>query len=323
MTTTDLGKWMITNGGNYNPEAVYEQLTMVMYDNSTYITLKTVTGVTPSNDGINYILMAQGFNATALSAVTAVDTSGLLGSAGETISAQSLIDYLADAVSTKLLKKSDIATTLSSSDITVPASSLLKTTDDKIGDTSNLPVSTNNVVEAITQLNSNLATAIYSTDLMSAYDNPTFVRWDENTANTPYKAGLTMNQVGFAFCHGRYSGWQTIVAFSEGSKETFFHYCISGVPSNWLTIFSISKNTLADALHTGNNAGIYKVDSSTLNNPSITYGMEIILKDTSSQWIFTIIIPTNLSAIYFDFYNGYGGSPGWTGWRKCDLVGVS
>ena len=175
----------------------------------------------------------------------------------------------------------------------------------------------------IKQLNSNLATAIYSTDLMSAYDNPTFVRWDENTANTPYKAGLTMNQVGFAFCHGRYSGWQTIVAFSEGSKETFFHYCISGVPSNWLTIFSISKNTLADALHTGNNAGIYKVDSSTLNNPSITYGMEIILKDASSQWIFTIIIPTNLSAIYFDFYNGYGGSPGWTGWRKCDLVGVS
>lgn len=175
----------------------------------------------------------------------------------------------------------------------------------------------------IEQLNSNLATAIYSTDLMSAYDNPTFVRWDENTANTPYKAGLTMNQVGFAFCHGRYSGWQTIVAFSEGSKETFFHYCISGVPSNWLTIFSISKNTLADALHTGNNSGIYKVDSSTLNNPSITYGMEIILKDASSQWIFTIIIPTNLSAIYFDFYNGYGGSPGWTGWRKCDLVRVS
>lgn len=175
----------------------------------------------------------------------------------------------------------------------------------------------------IEQLNSNLATAIYSTDLMSAYDNPTFVRWDENTANTPYKAGLTMNQVGFAFCHGRYSGWQTIVAFSEGSKETFFHYCISGVPSNWLTIFSISENTLADALHTGNNAGIYKVDSSTLNNPSITYGMEIILKDASSQWIFTIIIPTNLSAIYFDFYNSYGGSPGWTGWRKCDLVGVS
>lgn len=175
----------------------------------------------------------------------------------------------------------------------------------------------------ITQLYSNLATAIYSSDLMAAYDRPTFVRWDENTANTPYKAGLTMNQVGFAFCHGRYSGWQTIVAFSEGSQETFFHYCISGVPSNWLTIFSISENTLADALHTGNNAGIYKVDSSTLNNPSITYGTEIILKNASSQWIFAIIIPTNLSAVYFDFYNGYGDSSGWIGWRKIDLIRAS
>lgn len=178
-------------------------------------------------------------------------------------------------------------------------------------------------MNSITQLNSNLATAIYSSDLMAAYDRPTFVRWDENTANTPYKAGLTMNQVGFAFCHGRYSGWQTIVAFSEGSKETFFHYCISGVPSNWLTIFSISENTLADALHTGNNAGIYKVDSSTLNNPSTTYGTEIILKDASSQWIFAIIIPTNLSAVYFDFYNGYGDSSGWIEWRKIDLIRAS
>ena len=179
------------------------------------------------------------------------------------------------------------------------------------------------ILQKFTQLYSNLATAIYSSDLMAAYDRPTFVRWDENTANTPYKAGLTMNQVGFAFCHGRYSGWQTIIAFSEGSKETFFHYCISGVPSNWLTIFSIGENTLADALHIGNNAGIYKVSSSTLNNPSITYGTEIILKDASSQWIFAIIIPTNLSAVYFDFYNGYGDSAGWAGWRKVDLIRVS
>lgn len=156
MATTDLGKWMITNGGNYNPESTYEQLTMVMYDNSTYITLKTVTGVTPSNDGVNYILMAQGFDATALSAVTATDTSGLLGDSGETVSAQSLVDCLADAVATKLLKKTDIATVQSGSTTTVPASALLKATDDKIGDTSSLPGDAGNVVSAINQLNSEL-----------------------------------------------------------------------------------------------------------------------------------------------------------------------
>lgn len=156
MATTDLGKWMITNGGNYDPEATYEQLTMVMYDNSTYITLKTVTGVTPSNDGVNYILMAQGFDATALSAVTATDTSGLLGDSGETVSAQNLVDYLADAVATKLLKKTDIATVQSDSTTTVPASALLKSTDDKIGDTSDLPGDAENVVSALVSLNSDL-----------------------------------------------------------------------------------------------------------------------------------------------------------------------
>ena len=158
MATTDLGKWMITNGGNYNPETTYEQLTMVMYDNSTYITLKTVTGITPSNDGINYILMAQGFSATALSSVTATDSSGLLGDVGNSVSAQSLVDYLADAVATKLLKKTDISTVQTDSNTTVPASSLLKATDDKIGDVTGLPEGVSNLAEAYAQLNSDIET---------------------------------------------------------------------------------------------------------------------------------------------------------------------
>lgn len=62
MATTDLGKWMITNGGDYDPDVTYEKLTMVMYDNSTYITLKIVTGVIPSDDKVNYALMARGYS---------------------------------------------------------------------------------------------------------------------------------------------------------------------------------------------------------------------------------------------------------------------
>ena len=100
-STTDLGKWMITNGGVYNPEAVYEQLTMVMYDNSTYITLKTVQGVTPTDDHVNYQLMAKG-------SVQAEDPSGVLGEVGGTVSAQDLIDWVVDQAATKLLKISDL-----------------------------------------------------------------------------------------------------------------------------------------------------------------------------------------------------------------------
>ena len=92
MGKTDLGKWMITNGGEYSADATYEQLTMVKYGNSTYITLKTVTGITPVDDKINYQLMAQGFDATALSAVQAEDTQGLCGEKGNIVTAQSLVD---------------------------------------------------------------------------------------------------------------------------------------------------------------------------------------------------------------------------------------
>lgn len=124
MATTDLGKWMITNGGDYDPDVTYEKLTMVMYDNSTYITLKTVTGVTPSNDQINYALMARGFNPGVLSSVTAVDTSGALGTAGETVSAQSLVDYLANAVMTKLVEKANISNVQVNDSSKVPSAAL-------------------------------------------------------------------------------------------------------------------------------------------------------------------------------------------------------
>lgn len=224
MATIDLGKWMITNGGNYNPESTYEQLTMVMYDNSTYITLKTVTGVTPSNDGVNYILMAQGFDATALSAVTATDTSGLLGDSGETVSAQSLVDYLADAVATKLLKKADISTIQSSSTNTVPASALLKATDDKIGDTSDLPGDAEDVVSAIVSLNSDLisripfATVIYDTSTVESATNyvnnpttlfgttrhtPYCILFTDNIGNSIFTGGITAIY-GYTYANDRY-----------------------------------------------------------------------------------------------------------------------
>lgn len=105
MGKTDLGKWMITNGGEYSADATYEQLTMVKYGNSTYITLKTVTGITPVDDKINFQLMAQGFDATALSAVQAEDTQGLCGEKGNIVTAQSLVDALADKVINTVMTK--------------------------------------------------------------------------------------------------------------------------------------------------------------------------------------------------------------------------
>lgn len=116
MAQTDLGKWMITNGGDYNPETTYEQLTIVLYNNSMFLTLKTVKGITPVNDNINYSLMAQGAAATLLSAINATDTYGALGEVGATVSSQALVDYLADSVMNKLIAKTQIANDLTTQD---------------------------------------------------------------------------------------------------------------------------------------------------------------------------------------------------------------
>lgn len=116
MAQTDLGKWMITNGGNYNSETTYEQLTIVLYNNSMFLTLKTVKGITPVNDNINYSLMAQGAATTLLSAINATDTYGVLGEVGAQVSSQALVDYLADSVMNKLIAKTQIVNDLTTQD---------------------------------------------------------------------------------------------------------------------------------------------------------------------------------------------------------------
>lgn len=149
-STTDLGKWMLTNGGEYNPETAYEQLTMVMYENSTYITLKTVQGITPTDDHINYQLMAKGFNPTALESVQAEDTSGVLGEVGGTVSAQDLINWVVDQAATKLLKISDLVS--------------VQTNDATKGVSAALAYA---MGQKLDQLNSNLEQKLlYTTDLL-------------------------------------------------------------------------------------------------------------------------------------------------------------
>lgn len=151
-STTDLGKWMITNGGVYNPEAVYEQLTMVMYDNSTYITLKTVQGVTPTDDHVNYQLMAKGFDPTALGSVQAEDNSGVLGEVGGTVSAQDLVDWVVDQAATKLLKISDLVS--------------VQTNDKTKGVSAALAYSMN---QSITQLNSDIDIVLEAENNVTSY----------------------------------------------------------------------------------------------------------------------------------------------------------
>ena len=55
----DAGKIVITPKGKYNSTTTYEWLDEVTYDGKAYIALKTVTGVTPSDDGVNWRLFLE------------------------------------------------------------------------------------------------------------------------------------------------------------------------------------------------------------------------------------------------------------------------
>lgn len=94
--------------GNYSESATYLAGDVVYYNGSTWSALKdNLKGVTPTN-GANWRYMARGFASEVLSAITAKDTSGLVGTAGASVGAQELMDAIADKVATKLLLKTDL-----------------------------------------------------------------------------------------------------------------------------------------------------------------------------------------------------------------------
>lgn len=96
----DLGKIAVTDGGNYSASTTYEKLTFVHYQGDAYMTLKTVNGVTPTDDGVNYKLFCKSAElATASKAgivmpdgtTTTVDSSGYLSAKKATQSTTGIV----------------------------------------------------------------------------------------------------------------------------------------------------------------------------------------------------------------------------------------
>lgn len=97
------GDWI--SGSNYT---IYN---LVYYAGSTYVAKTDITNSTidPVTDTGNWQLFAHGYIADTLSAINATDTSGLIGTAGETVSSQALMDKIADMVADKLILKTAIS----------------------------------------------------------------------------------------------------------------------------------------------------------------------------------------------------------------------
>ena len=80
-----------------------------------------------------------------------------------------------------------------------------------------------------------LGKAAYASDLFSNYSEPTFVRWDSVTLNTPYTSGLTGCTKGFAIIYGDYNDHHTIASWTlgGGTINFFVHQVNRGEVVGW------------------------------------------------------------------------------------------
>lgn len=129
---TALARIGYADKGNYAAGTTYMTGDVVYHNGSSYVARKdNLKGVTPTN-GNDWKYLARGFAAETMTDVQATDTNGVLGTAGAQVVSQALIDAIADRVMTKLVERSSIVQTESTSTTTVPSSAYFKQVTDGV-----------------------------------------------------------------------------------------------------------------------------------------------------------------------------------------------
>ena len=93
---TKLGTVGIAYKGVYDELVTYKYANAVYYNGSTYIALIDNPAGFPSNDGVNWRYLAQGFLQQAISELTVIDESGILGEVNAEVNAQEFLSKIAE-----------------------------------------------------------------------------------------------------------------------------------------------------------------------------------------------------------------------------------
>ena len=111
----DLGKIGITLAGEYNDKTIYEKLTIVLYKGKSYISTKTVQGISPTQDIRSWQLVAE-----------AKDAYHMLVDAGKTtLTEEEFLEQLVDATKGRYIVQGNIINAADEEDLTVEHSDLL------------------------------------------------------------------------------------------------------------------------------------------------------------------------------------------------------
>lgn len=158
-------------------------------------------------------------------------------------------------------------------------------------------------------------------DLLETSESARFVQWNNNTLNTPFKAGLTDCQEGFAFCYGNWNGYMTVIAFAKNSNKMWAWSKLSG---NWVEY--VTKSDLTNAIvfrgvFTGDlnkassggiDAGYYTIRAADTVSNAPDGAAWCTFVQFSGDYHTQLIVQPNFLAV-----RRYAGSPvQWTGWSK-------
>lgn len=217
----------------YNPGTAYKTMNGVYYKGSTYVALRDNPTGPPAADGANWQYLAKGFEQQLLSAITALDTSGVLGQAGASVGGQALMDAIADKVMTKLVERSSIVQTESTDTTTVPSSAYFKqVTDRVISDLGDIQTDLSNTNTDLNPLKS-----YYVNNMNNNIVNKVnIVLWDSNTESTPFKTGNTIRGNGFCITYDSGAPYFCQVAMAVGDSHLFTRHRNEGGWSVWTTI---------------------------------------------------------------------------------------
>lgn len=216
----------------YNPGTAYKTMNGVYYKGSTYVALRDNPTGPPAADGANWQYLAKGFEQQLLSAITALDTSGVLGQAGASVGGQALMDAIADKVMTKLVERSSIVQTESTDPTTVPSSPYFKKVTDKLtSDFGDLSTDLSNVHTELNPIKSYYVNNINN----NIVNKVNIVLWDTNTADSPFKAGNTTRGNGFCITYSSGEPYLCQLAMAVGDSNLYTRHRGPEGWSGWTT----------------------------------------------------------------------------------------
>ena len=217
----DLGKVVVTDGGTYSASTTYEKLTFVHYNGDAYLTLKTVKGVTPTDDGTNYRLFCK-------SAVTATTSkAGIVMPDGTTISISN------GKITAKTATQTSLGVVKGSDDVTV-------------GEDGNLTVNT--TFEQATELANIIAgEAIKSVLGKVSKAIATTMNLDENALLKNMISGIDVNSgekvPSSAFVHTLYERLGMGIDLSAGDAENVTQ-AVNALYSDFFNKIDVTKISL-------------------------------------------------------------------------------